>query len=272
MNYIPEETLRHLCEQVEGDYGLFFSNPQTGQVVAINAQDQYVSASTIKIPLLALLLKDGQEGRLDLNKPMPISEENRVGGSGILQSLGDYVELSLFDYGVLMMVLSDNMATNQVIDAVGMDRANAFFAENGWTATRLNRKMQHVGEQNYTSAADLADMLERIRTGTMINKEISEQMLRIMAGHQKGRFKLQLPAVKRLDPRKPIGEVKEGTVIVASKGGTLAGITHEAAILLLPEGKDAVLVMLTSGSAAANDPVMAQVAKAVYQSLVGETD
>lgn len=272
MNYIPEETLRRLCEQVDGECSLFFSNPQTGQVVAINAEKQFVSASTIKVPLLALLLKDGQEGRLDLNTPIPVPEENRVGGSGVLGSLGEYVQLSLFDYAVLMMIVSDNVATNQVIDAVGMERANAFFAANGWTATRLNRKMQHVGEQNYTSAADLADMMERIRTGTMINKEISDQMLQIMACHQKGRFKLKLPAAKRLDPRKPVGEIRNSTVVVASKGGTLPGIVHEAAILLLPEEKNAVLVMLTTGSIGVNEPVMAEVAKTVYQALTGKTD
>lgn len=268
MNYIPEEKLRSLCEEVDGEYALYLSDPQTGETLSICADEQFVSASTIKIPLLALLLKDGQEGRLDLNTPIPVLEKNWVGGSGILQSLGHYFDLNLFDCGVLMMVLSDNVATNQVIDAVGMDRANAFFAENGWTRTRLDRKMMCDGNgENYISAADLADMLERIRSGTMVNKDISDQMLQIMAGHRLGRFKNGVPAIKRLDPHKPIESVPEGKVIVASKGGTRSGYIHEAAILLLPEGRSLVLVMLTHGDGGHNERVMAQVAECVYQAL-----
>lgn len=267
MNHIPEEELRRLCEQVDGEYSLFLSDPQSGESLSIHAQQQFPSASTIKIPLLALLLKDGQEGRLDLNTPVPVPEENRVGGSGILQSLGRYFDLNLFDCAVLMMVLSDNVATNQVIDAVGMDRANAFFAENGWTATRLNRKMCIKGEDNYTSTADLADMMERIRTGTMINKEISDQILQILAGHRLGRFRLGVPAIKRTDPHKPLEAVPEGSVIVASKGGTRLGCIHESAILLLPKGRSLVLVMMTKGNGSHNERVLARVAEAVYQAL-----
>lgn len=271
MNTLPEEKLRELCGQIDGTYGLYVSIPHTGEKLVIHGEDRVLSASTIKIPLLALLLKDGEEGRLDLTAPVAIRPENRVGGSGILQSLGD-VTMSLFDHGVLMMVLSDNISTNQVIDAVGMDRANAFFADQGWTATRLNRKMMSSGEQNYTSVRDLGDMLERMLDGTLVSKSVSDTMLRIMAGQRKGKFRPALPAEQRLDPHAELTAPREGRVVLSAKSGLLhspCNVSHDAGVLLLPGGRSAVLVMTTFPQDEKQaETVMGQVARTVYEALL----
>ena len=106
MPYIPEEKIRKICEEINGTYGLYISLPERGEKMTISADTRFNSASTIKIPLLALLLKDFEDGRLDPNKPEPIWEGNRVGGSGILNSLSDHYLLPLYDYAVLMMIIS----------------------------------------------------------------------------------------------------------------------------------------------------------------------
>ena len=141
------------------------------------------------------------------------------------------------------MVLSDNIATNVVIDAVGMDRANAFFAREGWTATHLGRKMMTQGillpdgtrEQNYTSVADLADMMERILAGTLVSPWASQTMMRIMAGQRNGKFRPALPEAKRYDPHQALTPIPEGKVVLVAKSGTLAApvVSHDAGILLL---------------------------------------
>ena len=270
MNYIPEDTLRNLCAQIDGEYGLYLTIPETGESLTIQADRRMVSASTIKIPLLALLLQDAEEGQLDLDKPIPIAPVNRVGGSGILQSLSPALEISLFDCAVLMMVLSDNVATNQVIDAVGMDRANAFFAQQGWSATHLGRKMMTPGEQNYTSAADLGNMMERILAGTLVSPSVSAVMMQIMAGQRNGKFRPALPTVSHNDPRKPVALPQEGKVLLASKGGTLSnlGVANDAGILLLPNGRTAVLTMTTATRHnPTTEAIMGRVARTVYESL-----
>ena len=257
MKYIPEEKLRQICNEVGGEWGLYVSVPAAGEKLEINQHGRFVSASTIKIPLLALLLKDAAEGRVDLEAPVPQTEENRVGGSGILRSLSPKVQLSLFDYAELMMVLSDNVATNQVIDAVGMERLDAFCAEMGWNATHLGRKMMTPGrllpdgtrEQNYTSAADLGDMMERILQGTMVSPEISRQMLRILVGQRGGQFRGALPCVERLDPRSDPEPAPAGKLVLAAKGGSLNGavtVCHDAAIFLLPNGRTGIMAMTTA--------------------------
>ena len=278
MGFGLEQQLRELCGRIDGEWGLFLSVTGSGERLSINTQERRVSASTIKIPLLALLLKDAEEGRLDLEQPVSIEAVNRVGGSGILQSLSPNVRLSLRDHAELMMVLSDNVSTNVVIDAVGMERANAFFAQEGWTATHLGRKMMTQGallpdgtrEQNYTSVADLADMMERVLAGTMVSPQVSQTMLRIMAGQRNGKFRPALPEAKRYDPRKELELPPEGRVVLAAKSGTLVDpvVANDAGILLLPDGRGAVLVMMTaSRSNPETERIMGQVARAVYEAI-----
>lgn len=269
MAVLCEEKLRELCGQIHGEFGLYIS--AGGETVKFCEEKRFISASTIKIPLLALLLRDGEQGRLDLDAPLPVAQENRVGGSGILQCLSS-VSMSLFDYAVLMMALSDNVATNQVIDAVGMDRANEFFRENGWNDTFLGRKMMTPGEQNYTSTRDLADMMEKISAGTLVSPDACKTMMQIMAGQRNGMFRKTLPTVTWMEPKKELTLPKEGKVILAAKGGSLQHIDvpvgHDAGILLLPDGRRAVMVMMTASRKHREAwGIMGKVASAVYDMI-----
>lgn len=278
MQYIPEEKLREICKEVNGTYGLFVSLPERGEKLAICAHDQFNSASTIKIPLLALLLKDFEEGRLDPAVPMPLREDCRVWGSGVLKSMGSDFLLTLYDYAVLMIIVSDNSATNQIIEAVGLDRANAFFAQNGWKDTHLAGKLfkpkpllpDGTEDFNRTSAADLGDMMEKVLAGKMVSKSVSDQMMQIMAAQQLGKFDQSLPVEHYSFTRNPLPPVPEGKVIVCNKGGSLIGrVLHDAAIILLPNGEKAVLTMMTATPD--NDvtiEVLKKVSRAVYDSLV----
>ena len=278
MSLIPEEELRDLCGELDGEWSLYLSIPETEEKLSIRATERMISASTIKLPLLALLLRDGEQGRLDLHRPSALDPENRVGGSGILQSLSPGLPLCLFDCAVLMIALSDNVATNQVIDAVGMERANAFIAEMGWSRTHIGRKMMREGaplpdgsrEQNYTSAADLGDMLERIAAGTLVSQEASCAMRRILAGQRNGKFRPALPCQRHLDPRQPLELPSEGKVILCAKSGTLPGlgVANDAGLLILPNGRRVVLTMLTcTGDVNAAAAVMGRAARTVYETL-----
>ena len=106
MSYIPEEKLRALCEGFDGVCGVYVYLPFVNEVFTYNDDLQFKSASTIKIPILALLLKDAEEGRLDIDTPVPLNEE-AVRGSGVVKYLAPDVRLSLYDYATLMMIVSD---------------------------------------------------------------------------------------------------------------------------------------------------------------------
>ncbi len=282
MSLIPEERLRELCGKLEGRYALYVSVPAEGESFSIHGSEQFSASSTIKIPVLALLLQDGEQGRLDLNKPVRMSPENRVGGSGILLSLSEDLEMSLFDYAVMMMAISDNSATNEVMDAVGVERAAAFAAEHGWSGTHIVRKMMKPGpllpdgtmDRNYVTAADLGDLLEKVSAGTLVSRRVSDDMLRIMACQRNGRFRPALPdRVSFLKPRGPLTAPEPGKVFLAAKGGTWMGdkdgtIAHDAGVLWFGNGRRAVLVMLTkTPDMAVTEEIMRRVARTVYDAL-----
>ena len=251
MTYIPAEKLREICSRIDGPYGLYVSVPGEKDVFTLHSDSVFYAASTIKIPILALLLQDFETGRLDPETPIPLSLDNRVGGSGVLKVLSHSCALGLYDYAVLMMVVSDNCATNQIIDTLGMDRINAFCQENGWHDTHLGHKMMSpkakTEDFNRTSARDLGNMMERILQQTLVSPQASRTMLQIMAAQQVGKFDQSLPVKKHADPALPLPPVPEGFVYVSNKGGTYQGrALHDAAIILMPNGKHAVLVLTTN--------------------------
>ena len=281
MSYIPEEKLRALCEGFDGVCSLYVSLPFANELFTYDVDRQIRAASTIKIPLLALLLKDAEEGRIDLDAPIPLGEEGAVRGSGIIKYLAPDVRFSLYDYAILMMIVSDNTATNRVIDAVGIERANAFFAENGWKETHLLQKLfvpqpdhpHGSASANLTSARDLGDMMSRIYEKTLVSEDVSNKMISIMSCQQLGKLDKSLPGVYRPgSARKPVTKVPEGRIILAQKGGTLTGqpsVSHDTAIMLLPDGRSAIMVVMTESS---DNSVALEfiksISKAVYDELV----
>ena len=281
MKYIPETELQAIYESFAGKCALYISVPSAGEVFTYQADASIKAASTIKIPLLALLMKDAEEGRVDLDATAPMDPVNRVRGSGILKFLSPETRLSLYDYAVLMMIVSDNSATNHVIDAVGIERANAFFREMGWTATSLNKKLfipapdspRGTAASNFTSARDLGNMLERILEGSLVSPEACRKMTSIMACQQLGKFNQSLPRVLRPEStRDPLPPVPEGRVMLSQKGGTLYDeVSHDTAILWMPNGRHAVLVAMTEcKNGATSLAAIQKVSRAVYDRLMAE--
>ncbi len=280
MSYIPKEKIEALCAAYDGECGIFIAVPFAGEVFTLNADQQFSAASTIKIPLLALLFKDAEEGRLDLDALTPLGEEGAVRGSGVIKFLAPDIQLSLYDYATLMMIVSDNTATNRVIDAVGIERANAFFAENSWSDTHLYKKLfvptpdgeKGTASTNTTSARDLGDMMTKMHNKTLVSEDASSKMLSIMACQQLGKFDKSLPRVWRPESaRASIADIPEGRVLMAQKGGTLSGklkVSHDTAVMMLPNGHSAVMVVMTEGSNDNALELMKGIARAVYDNLI----
>ena len=188
--------------------------------------------------------------------------------------------MSLWDYAVLMIIISDNSATDMIIDAVGIDRANAFFAQQGWNDTHLAGKLYFPkpilpdGTEDIAtvSAADLGDMMERMLAGTLVSPEVSRNMMQIMAAQQLGKVTPLLPVKRYADTRRPLPPVPEaGKVLVCNKTGSLTNkVAHDTAALILPDGTRAVLTVCTATSSNAKaEAIMAKIGKAFYDHLAG---
>ena len=119
----------------------------TGEELRVNAEEQTATASTIKVPILIELFRQVDEGTVDLDTRLTLSQEARTVGSGILRELSPGLDLTLRDYATLMIVVSDNIATNVLIDLLGIDRINQTMAEFGFSQTKLRGRST---SQNWT--------------------------------------------------------------------------------------------------------------------------
>lgn len=113
-----------------------------GHVVERGADDEFESASTIKIYILGCLYAQAEAGKASLDAELTYEARHFVDGSGLIRSLGEGARLCARDVATLMIVVSDNIATNMLIDYLGLDTINAFIRSIGCTHTKLHRSLR----------------------------------------------------------------------------------------------------------------------------------
>lgn len=247
-----EARLATVVEDLDGVAGYAIIDLTTGRRFDRLAGDAFPTASTIKLAVLYELLKQAEEGRLDLDRVAPLDGTQKVAGSGVLQHLRAPA-LSLRDHAALMMILSDNTATNVVIDAVGMDRVNARMTGLGATPTLLRRKMMDAaaaarGDENIASPGALAQTATLLWRGeglTAASRDEAHRILRQVGGQ-----------IRRATPAR---------VPVFSKTGSLAAVRAEAAVVDLEGRPYAIAVMTTYLAADADgDRAVFEIASAAH--------
>jgi beta-lactamase class A len=155
---------------------------RTGRTLGAHEDVQLPSYSTIKVLLAAAFWRMVAAGELDEAQPYCFEPGSCVGGSGVLRGLRHAAELSLADLMHLSLVVSDNDATNIIASSVGLDRVNELAGELGLKQTRMQRLMMDqeavaAGRENYTSAGDLALLLEALATGEGLEPLVGERVL-----------------------------------------------------------------------------------------------
>lgn len=244
--------------QLEGKVAVYLEDLTGGELFTVNPERVFPSASTIKIPLLAAVLKAAEAGKFSLNDEVAIAPSNRVGGAGVLGELNPDLRLTIRDLATLMIIQSDNTATNQLIDLVGAEAVNALCRELGLKHTVLQRKMMDfeaacAGYENLTSAGDLGLLLKLLYEGKVVSPTASATIIDLMKRQQ---HRNKLPAYLPKD------------VVVAHKTGDLDGLEHDAGIIFLP-GRPYVLVVLTADLAtnSAGVEAIARISEVVYRAL-----
>jgi beta-lactamase class A len=202
----------------------------------IQGEEVVPAASTIKVPILAAVLKEVGTGRLKLERPMPIPTR-RAGGSGVVQALTGLVSLTLADLLTLMIIVSDNAATNVIIELLGMDHINAFCTEQGLAGTVLRRQMMDAeatsrGLENTTTALDQAKLLDAVAQGALLAEPLRTFALQTLSAQQ---FTDALPSLL------------PDSVQVAHKTGELPGVRHDVGIITAANGRRAVVSVLFTG-------------------------
>jgi beta-lactamase class A len=218
---------------LDGDMGYCIIDVTSGARIARKGDQAFPTASTIKIAVLYELFAQADEQRLRLDEVRPLTPATRVEGSGILQFL-EAPALALTDYATLMVMLSDNSATNVLIDAVGIDNVNRRMRGLGLEHIWLQRRMIDLdaarqGRENLASPCDIAALLGAIAAGTGLTPRSRDAAL----------------AILRKPKGTPITRAVPAGIAVASKPGGLEGVAVDAGFVALP-GRPYILVGMTN--------------------------
>jgi beta-lactamase class A len=218
------EQLDAIAGRFSGRIGYAFSNLRTAERLARNADTEFPTASAIKLPVLTALHAHAQAGGLDWNTPIAVNRVEVAPGSGILQYLSRDLQLSYRDLAWLMICLSDNTATNLVIDSMGRARAAQLISDLIDPAIRL-RGGAGAGFQTeypsmgYATAAALGRYLELLAAGKLPGAEQTIAVARQQV------FQSMIP---RYLPQSPDAAVP---LTIAHKTGALPGVRTDIGIV-----------------------------------------
>ena len=237
--------IRNEVAPFKGKVFVFAKNLDTGATYTYNGDERVRTASTIKIAVLIEVFARVAEGKAKWTDELVLTKAARYSGSGILPELSDGLRLTLQDCVRLMMKLSDNTATNMVLDylssntAPGTDAVNDRMNSLGFKATRIMRRVGGGGDSKAgkdpegkkfglgaTTPHEMVQILEKLERGEVISPDASKQMLDLMKREQ-ARY-----AIGRTTPDIPM----------ASKYGALDALRSCVALLYTKQGKIAVSI------------------------------
>jgi beta-lactamase class A len=218
------EQLAAIVAPFSGRVGYAFGNLSTAERVTGNADVEFPTASTIKLPVLTALHAHAQRTGLDWDRPVPVDSVDVAPGSGILQYLSRDLRMSYRDLAWLMICLSDNTATNLVIEAIGRERAAALIADlidpairlRGGAGASFDTEYPSMG---YATAESMGRYLDRLAVGDLPGAAETVAV----AGQQV--FGSMIP---RYLPQSPSAAVP---LTIAHKTGALQGVRSDIAII-----------------------------------------
>ncbi len=232
-----DNDVKTLVGSFKGKVSLFAKNLDTGETYAFNADDRVRTASTIKIAVMIEAFARVAEGKIKWTDEVVLTKEKKVSGSGILTELTDGLRLTLRDAVNLMMILSDNTATNLVLDVLTTDAVNARMESLGFKNIKIMRRIGSGGESaagkdpenkkyglGMATPREMVLVMEKLERGEVISAAASKEMIDLM---------------KREQGRNAIGR-SLWNVPMASKYGALDRLRSAVGILYTKKGKIAM--------------------------------
>ena len=226
----------------QGTVGLWARDLTTGETLSIRGNEQFPSASVIKVPILVELFYQVERGPLKLSDPLVMLASDQRPGSGVLQFLSTPHTLTVGDAALLMIMLSDNSATNLIIDKIGIRSVNARMDSLGLKQTRLHAKVFLGTSTTIDTAAtrkwgfgvttpeEMGRLFEMLYRGTVVSDTASKQMIDMLRKNWD---------YEEIERNLPTG------VSVAHKTGKLNAARHDCGIVF-NKGRDYVICIFTN--------------------------
>ena len=176
---------------IPGHVGFYYKNLVTGFEYGVREDETYLAASVIKFPILLHVLDRAATGEISLSDKLTVENWEKVPSCGGLNQFTDAVTADIRTLCRLMIVLSDNTATNKLIRFCGMEQCNAAFREMGLTKTVLNRLLfdyeaARRGFQNYICPREIGMLLEQLYKKEFVSPEVSQYAIDILLDQQIG--------------------------------------------------------------------------------------
>jgi beta-lactamase class A len=196
-----QANIERITRSVNAKWGIYIKCVETGEEIAINADETMDTMSVIKIPLMAEVFRQIEAGKFSLTDRVTLKESDKRPGTGVIRSLDAGASLTIKDLITLMIIVSDNSATDMLFEKVGgVEQVNKLMQSYGLSTIKATApsdvwfkalraepdlwKFHTEGKTPYglSSPRDMGRLLEKIHKGEAVSKQASEQMLQIMRG------------------------------------------------------------------------------------------
>jgi len=230
-----ESNIYDVDHNLDGVMGVAIEDLTTGDQFFLHENEVFAQASSIKIAVLAELYRQAQEGKLKLTDLYTVQVSDLVPDSNIMGGLTPGVtRITLRDLATMMVAVSDNSATNVLIDRVGMENVNTMLDSLGLLHTRLRRKMMDLdaakhGRENISTPREMMTLLAALYRGKLLNKEMEADFFTMLSTGKDSWIPRDLPA-----------DLK-----VADKPGALEAVRNDSGIVFV-EGRPYVICVMTA--------------------------
>ena len=238
------QQLGKLVAHFDGKLWLYAKNLDTGADFGLRPDEKVRTASTIKLPILCALFDLVASGKVRWDEKLTLHDEDKISGSGVLHEFSGGTQLSVRDVAHVMIVVSDNTATNLILDRITADAVNDYLDRIGLKATRSLRKVRGDGSDlkppsglskasafpenkpyglGVTTPREMVTLLELIERGKIVSPEASKEIVAVL---------------KRQQYKDGIGRRRAEDV--ASKSGALDALRSDVGIVYLPTSRLAI--------------------------------
>jgi beta-lactamase class A len=230
-----ESSISDVGSHLDGVMGLAIEDLTSGEHIYLHEDEVFAQASSIKITVLANLYLQAQQGKLKLTDLYTVQASDLVADSDIMNGLTPGVtRVTLRDLATMMVAVSDNSATNVLIDRVGMSNVNSMLDALGLSRTRLRRKMMDLeaakqGRENISTPREMMTLLEAIYHGKVLNPESTKDFFNMLSTNKDSWIPRDLPAGLK----------------IANKPGALEAVRNDSGIVFV-EGRPYVICVMTS--------------------------
>ncbi|HUG14175.1 MAG TPA: serine hydrolase [Thermomicrobiales bacterium] len=234
-----DQRLARIVSRFSGELSIAAKNLKTGEEILIDADSLLPTASSIKLSILVELYAQVAEGSVTLDERIELQSSDQVGGSGILKEFGAGLQPSVYDLATVMIVLSDNTATNMLIDRLGGTEVinDRIQGEYGLASIALHNRIdfEKIGSDVRRLAeatpADLMRLMEKMIRGEFVSRQASDEMLAILKRQQ---YLDQVPRYLNFSPYARELQLEQD-INVHCKTGFFPGTRVDAGAIYLPD-------------------------------------